>query len=76
MMTITGAILIIFGLTNWPFTGKYPEPAIFWVLPFLLSCILADILAALGMIGIEKITKSGENTIIKLRLALRDSRSK
>lgn len=76
MMTIIGAILTLVGLTHLPFSVNIPEPVISWALPLLISCILADIFAALGMMGIEKITKLGEESIIRFRIALRDFRRK
>ncbi len=75
MMTIIGAILILVGLTGLPFAGNIPEPAISWALPLLISCILADICAALGMMGIEKITKTVETAILNFRVALRNRRT-
>ena len=76
MMTAIGAILILAGLTRLPFAGNIPEPAISWALPLLISCILADVCAALGMIAIKKITKACENSIIKLRIAMQDFKRK
>ena len=75
MMTTIGAILILAGLTRLPFAGNIPEPAISWALPLLISCILADVCAALGMMGIEKITKAVETSIINFRVALRNRRT-
>ena len=75
MMTAIGAILILAGLTRLPFAGNIPEPAISWALPLLISCILADICAALGMMGIEKITRAVEAAIINFRVALRNRRT-
>lgn len=75
MMTAIGAILILAGLTRLPFAGNIPDPAISWALPLLISCILADVCAALGMMGIEKITKAVETSIINFRVALRNRRT-
>lgn len=75
MMTAIGAILILAGLTRLPFAGNIPEPAISWALPLLISCILADVCAALGMMGIEKITNAVETAIINFRVALRNRRT-
>jgi drug/metabolite transporter (DMT)-like permease len=75
MMTTIGAILILAGLTRLPFAGNIPEPAISWALPLLISCILADVCAALGMMGIEKITNAVETAIINFRVALRNRRT-
>lgn len=72
MMTIIGSVLILIGLTRLPFAGNIPEPAISWALPLLISCILADICAALGMMGIEKITNAGEKSIIRFRISVRN----
>lgn len=74
-MTTIGAILILAGLTRLPFAGNIPEPAISWALPLLISCILADVCAALGMMGIEKITNAVETAIINFRVALRNRRT-
>ena len=38
----------------------------------MASCILADVGAAAGMAGIEKITEAGEAAIIKTRMSWRD----
>jgi drug/metabolite transporter (DMT)-like permease len=75
MMTTIGAILILAGLTRLPFAGNIPDPAISWALPLLISCILADVCAALGMMGIEKITNAVETAIINFRVALRNRRT-
>ena len=75
MMTTIGAILILTGLTRLPFAGNIPDPAISWALPLLISCILADVCAALGMMGIEKITNAVETAIINFRVALRNRRT-
>jgi hypothetical protein len=37
----------------------------------MVSCILADIGAAAGMAGIEKITKAGETVITEARMSWR-----
>ena len=75
MMTTIGAILILAGLTRLSFAGNIPDPAISWALPLLISCILADVCAALGMMGIEKITNAVETAIINFRVALRNRRT-
>ncbi len=74
MMTAAGAIFLVFSLLKWWIgeinaDGAFP---LFFGLPFLVSCILADVGAAAGMAGIEKITEAGEAAIIKARMSWQD----
>lgn len=74
MMTAAGAIFLVFSLLKWWIGEINADGAflLFFGLPFLVSCILADVGAAAGMAGIEKITKAGEAAIIKARMSWQD----
>ena len=74
MMTGLGAVFLMFALVQWFFGGISASGAfpLFWAVPFMASCILADVGAAAGMAGIEKITEAGEAAIIKTRMSWRD----
>ena len=74
MMTVAGAAFLMFALVQWFFGGISIHGAfpLFWGVPFMVSCILADIGAAAGMASIEKITEAGEAAIIKARMSWRD----
>ena len=74
MMTAAGAVFLVFSLLKWWIDGINADGAfpLFFGLPFLVSCILADVGAAAGMAGIEKITETGEAAIIKARMSWRD----
>ena len=74
MMTGLGAIFLMFALVQWFFGGISAHGAfpLFWGVPFMVSCILADVGAAAGMAGIEKITEAGEAAITKARMSWRN----
>ena len=74
MMTATGAVFMVFALVKWWIGGIIADGAIplLWLVPFMVSCILADVGAAAGMAGIEKITEAGEAVITKTRISWRD----
>ncbi len=74
MMTATGAVFMVFALVKWWIGGINADGAIplLWLVPFMVSCILADVGAAAGMAGIEKITEAGEAVITKTRISWRD----
>ena len=76
MMTAAGAVFLVFSLLKWWIGGINADGAIplFFGLPFLVSCILADVGAAAGMAGIEKITEAGEAAITNARISWRDRR--
>ena len=73
MMTGLGAVFLVFALVQWFFGGISASGAfpLFWAVPFMASCILADVGAAAGMAGIEKITKAGETVITEARMSWR-----
>ena len=73
MMTAAGAVFLVFSLLKWWIGGINADGAfpLFFGLPFLVSCILADVGAAAGMAGIEKITKAGETVITEARMSWR-----
>ena len=73
MMTAAGAVFLVFSLLKWWIGGINADGAfpLFFGLPFLVSCILADVGAAPGMAGIEKITKAGETVITEARMSWR-----
>ena len=73
MMTAAGAVFLVFSLLKWWIGGINADGAfpLFFGLPFLMSCILADVGAAAGMAGIEKITKAGETVITEARMSWR-----
>ena len=73
MMTAAGAVFLVFSLLKWWIGGINADGAfpLFFGLPFLVSCILADVGAAAGMAGIEKITEAGEAAITKARMSWR-----
>jgi hypothetical protein len=74
MMTIAGAAFLMFALVQWFFGGISAHGAfpLFWGVPFMASCILADVGAAAGMAGIEKITEAGESAITEARMSWRN----
>ena len=74
MMTGLGAIFLMFALVQWFFGGISAHGAfpLFWGVPFMASCILADVGAAAGMAGIEKITEAGESAITEARMSWRN----
>lgn len=74
MMTAAGAIFTMFVLVKSWIGGINADGAIdiLWCVPLMVSCILADVGAAAGMAGIEKITEAGEAAIIKTRMSWRD----
>lgn len=76
MMTAAGAVFLVFSLLKWWIGGINADGAfpLFFGLPFLVSCILADVGAAAGMAGIEKITEAGEAAITNARISWRDRR--
>ena len=73
-MTAAGATFLVFALVQWFFGGISTHGAfpLFWAVPFMASCILADVGAAAGMAGIEKITEAGETAITKARMSWRN----
>ncbi len=76
MMTAAGAAFLMFALVQWFFGGISAHGVfpLFWGVPFMAACILADVGAAAGMAGIEKITEAGEEAITKARMSWRDRR--
>ena len=74
MMTAAGAIFTMFVLVKSWIGGINADGAIdiLWCVHLMVSCILADVGAAAGMAGIEKITEAGEAAIIKTRMSWRD----
>ena len=74
MMTAAGAVFLVFSLLKWWIGGINADGAfpLFFGPPFLVSCILADVGAAAGMAGIEKITEAGEAAITKARMSWRN----
>ena len=74
MMTGLGAVFLVFALVQWFFGGLSAHGAfpLFWGVPFMASCILADVGAAAGMAGIEKITEAGESAITEARMSWRN----
>ncbi|MFZ2391185.1 hypothetical protein [Rhodoferax sp.] len=76
MMTAAGAVFMVFALVKWWVGGINAEGAIplLWCVPLMVSCLLADVGAAAGMAGIEKITEAGESAITKVRMSWRDRR--
>lgn len=74
MMTAAGAIYLLLSIIEWCIYGTTTDAAfpLFLGLPFLAVCILADVGVAVGMVCIEKITKSGEAAIIKARMNWRN----
>ena len=70
MMTATGAILFFLSLVKLWVVGSNGNE-LFFSLPFLVSCVLADAGAAAGAYGIQRITEAGESAIIKARMSWR-----
>lgn len=73
MMTAAGAVFLVFSLLKWWIGGINADGAfpLFFGLPFLVSCVLADAGAAAGAYGIQRITEAGESAIIKARMSWR-----
>ena len=68
MMTATGAILFFFSLVKLWVVGSNGNE-LFFSLPFLCACVLADAGAAAGAYGIQRITEAGDSAIIKARMS-------